>query len=150
MTYRDYDDELESSTNTWMLWGLVLMVVFIIAFLAYLLYEPTGRANALESHDEHLVEMGAEFYGMHCVACHGANGEGGIGPALNSQQFLGSAEDSQIKALITVGIPGSQMAAYSIDYGGPLTAEEIDAITKYIRHWEEEAPDNPDWRACCP
>ena len=74
---------------------------------------------------------------------------GGIGPALNSQQFLTSADDAHIKALIAVGIPGSLMSAYALDFGGPLTSEQIDALTAYLRSWEEDAPDDSDWRVCC-
>jgi hypothetical protein len=39
------------------------------------------------------------------------------------------------------------MGAYSLDFGGPLTLEQITAITTYLRSLEEDAPDDPDWRA---
>jgi hypothetical protein len=38
------------------------------------------------------------------------------------------------------------MSAYSLDYGGPLTSEQIKALTTFVRSWEEDAPDRPDWR----
>jgi mono/diheme cytochrome c family protein len=38
------------------------------------------------------------------------------------------------------------MAAYSIDFGGSLTQEQIAAIAVYLRSLEKEAPDFPDWR----
>ncbi len=150
MTYRSDDPQLEESTNKWMAWGLVFMALMILMFPLYLWYEPSGRAEALETHEASLAEMGGDLYGFNCASCHGADGEGGIGPSLNSQEFLTSADDGQIKALIAVGIPGSLMSAYSLDFGGPLTSEQIDGLTIYLRSWEEDAPDNPDWRACCP
>jgi mono/diheme cytochrome c family protein len=149
MSYRSHDDELETSTDRWMVWGAAFMGLLIVLFAFILLLESSSRADAREAHGDELEALGAEVYATHCTACHGAAGEGGIGPALNSQQFLTSADDSQIRALVTVGIPGSQMSAYSIDYGGPLTAEDIAGVASFIRSWEEEAPDNPDWRACC-
>ena len=149
MTYRSEDPGLERSTNKWMVWGLVFMIVMIVGFVVYLLLEPTGRADALEAHGSELTVMGSELYELNCVSCHGADGEGGIGPALNSQEFLTSANDTQIKALISVGIPGSLMSPYALEFGGPLTAQEIDGLTTYLRSWEEDAPENPDWRACC-
>ena len=97
-----------------------------------------------------LADSGADIWGFNCASCHGLNGEGGIGPALNSQQFMEAATDEQTAQLISVGIPGSQMGAYSQDFGGPLTSEQIKAVTIYIRTWEENAPDNPDWRAGSP
>ena len=132
-----------------MVWGLAFMAVLILAFVAYLLYEPTARADALDTDRSDLTAMGKELYGANCASCHGAEGEGGIGPALNSQEFLTAANDDQIRALITVGIPGALMSAYSLDFGGPLTAEEIDGLVAYLRSWEEDAPENPDWRSCC-
>ena len=79
-------------------------------------------------------------------ACHGADGLGGVGPALNSEQFLTTVTDEQMSLLIAVGIPGTEMSAYSLDFGGPLTLEQIDALTTYLRSLEEGAPDFPGWR----
>lgn len=150
MTYRSHDEAVERATNKWMVWGAALMAVMIVFFGIYLWFEPSNRADALETHEAEMVTLGSEVYSVNCVACHGAEGEGGIGPALNSSQFLSDTVDDQINALVAVGIPGSQMAAYALEYGGALTAEEVDAVTAFLRSWEEEAPDNPDWRSCCP
>jgi mono/diheme cytochrome c family protein len=150
MSYRSDDSDLERSTNKWMVWGLVFMALMILIFPLYLWYEPSSRAEALEAHQESLAAQGGDMYVFNCASCHGPDGEGGIGPALNSQQFLASTVDEQIDALIAVGIPGSLMSAYSLDFGGPLTSEQIDALTAYLRSWEEDAPDNPNWRECCP
>jgi hypothetical protein len=68
-------------------------------------------------------------------------------PALNSKQFQTAATEEQIANFIAVGVPGTEMSAYSQDYAGPLTSEQIRAITVFIRTWEDEAPDRPDWRA---
>lgn len=150
MTYRSQDEGLEQSTNKWMVGGIVFMAVLIVAFAAYFWLEPTARADSLEAHEAELTEMGAELYGPNCASCHGAHGEGGIGPALNSQEFLTAANDVQIGTLISVGIPGSLMSAYALEFAGPLTAQQIDGLTAYVRSWEEDAPENPDWRECCP
>ena len=42
------------------------------------------------------------------------------------------------------------MRAFSQDFGGPLTSEQIKAVTTYLRSWEDEAPDNPNWREGAP
>lgn len=149
MTYRSTDEDLETSTNTWMLWGLVFMVVLILGFLVYTWLEPSARADSLEEHQTGLAAQGADLFALNCSSCHGPQGEGAVGPALNSQQFLTTTVDEQIESLIATGIPGSLMTAYSIDFGGPLTFEEINALTAHLRGWEETAPDNPDWRSCC-
>ena len=148
MGERPVDQALEESTNTWMQAGLVLIVILVLAFPAYRLLEPANRDEAREQLIEDLAVQGEELYAGQCAACHGDMGlNGQIGPSLNSKQFLEAASDGQITSLISVGVPGSQMGAYSLDFGGPLTLEQITAITTYLRSLEPDAPDNPDWRA---
>ncbi|MDH5372343.1 MAG: cytochrome c [Acidimicrobiia bacterium] len=148
MGERPIDTQLEAATNKWMQAGLVLMVVLVLAFPAYRLLEPSNREAAREQLIEDLAAQGDELFAGQCASCHGENGiDGQIGPSLNSKQFLEAANDDQIISLVSVGVPGSQMGAYSIDFGGPLTLEQITAITTYLRSLEKDAPDNPDWRA---
>ena len=140
-------DELEESTNRVMTVGAVLLVAMAAVFPLYRWFEPSAREKARDAQSVSLAEEGQTIYKFNCSSCHGLNGEGGVGPALNSKQFLQSATDEQARLLISVGIPGSQMSAFSLDHGGPLTSEQIRAAVAFIRSWEPEAPDNPDWRA---
>lgn len=146
MPERRYDVELEKETNDWMRWGFIIMVIMVAIFPIYRIYEPSARADARQVQEASLVEQGSAIYSLDCAACHGPMGGGGIGPALNSKQFLASATNDQIVGLISVGVPGTQMSAYSLDYGGPLTSEQIEAISSFLRSWEENAPDLPGWR----
>lgn len=146
MPERPPDPALEQETNDWMRWGLWIMVVMVLIFPVYRFYEPGSRADARDVQQASLVAQGGDIYALNCSSCHGVSGEGGVGPALNAKQFLESALDEQISALIAVGVPGSQMSAYSLDFGGPLTSEQIEAITTFLRAWEEDAPDFPNWR----
>lgn len=140
------DPELDRSTNRVMTIGVVLLLAMAAAFPLYLTYEPSAREDARAIQLESLVEVGAVLWEFDCSSCHGVTGEGDTAPALNSQQFLQSATDEQIHQLVSVGIPGTQMSAYSQDFAGPLTSEQIKAVTAYMRAWEDEAPDMPDWR----
>jgi len=81
-----------------------------------------------------------------CSSCHGSEGQGVDAPALNSKQFLGDVTKDQIASIAAHGIPGTEMVAWSIDSGGPLTLEQIDAAASYIDSWRADAPDRPDWR----
>lgn len=140
------DDELERSTNRVMVIGAVLMISMVAVFPLYRWFEPSNREAAREDHLDSLAQSGEAIWGLNCSSCHGINGEGGIGPTLNAEQFLQAASDEQIRQLVAVGIPGSQMSAYSQDFGGPLTSEQIRAVSIYLRSWEEDAPDVPEWR----
>ncbi|MCZ7631643.1 MAG: hypothetical protein M5U19_22430 [Microthrixaceae bacterium] len=67
-------------------------------------------------------------------------------PALNSEQFLTAATNEQMFHLISVGVPGTAMGAFGQDFAGPLTSEQVESVTAFIRSWEKNAPDVPDWR----
>ena len=146
MPERPIDEALERSTNKWMAWGFGIMIAMALIFPIYRFYEPANREADREAQLGFLAEQGEELFTQNCVSCHGVDGLGGTAPALNSQQFLEAANDEQIAALIAVGVPGTQMSAYSLDFGGSLTLEQIEAITTYLRGLEETAPDLPDWR----
>lgn len=140
------DERLEGSTVRWMQGGAVILALMVLAFPLYRAQEPGARARAAEQRAAELSAQGADIFAVTCAPCHGEDGLGGMAPALNSQQFLTSATDDQIEGLIALGVPGSTMAAYSIDFGGPLTQEQIVALAVYLRSLEEAAPDNPAWR----
>ncbi|MEI7645821.1 MAG: cytochrome c [Chloroflexales bacterium] len=80
----------------------------------------------------------AVTYVEYCTTCHGAAGSGGIGPAINSQQFLSRKNDAAITQTIIAGgtRPGSAMPAF----GDRLTSVEINAIVTYIRSLQATAP----------
>jgi mono/diheme cytochrome c family protein len=90
-----------------------------------------------------VMALGERIFNTTCAACHGENGSGGTGPALNSLQFLTRKSDDQMANTIINGShrPNSSMPAF----GDRLTSVEIGAIVDYIRAWEESAiwVDNP-------
>lgn len=85
-----------------------------------------------------MLRAGEQVYAGACASCHGANGSGGYGPALNSQQFLSMHDDARIRDAIINGgwRPASQMPAY----GTNLSDLELDALMAYIRAWQPDAP----------
>lgn len=140
------DPGLEASTTRWMRWAVVLLFLFALAFPAYRALEPERRAQAFEAYQAGLVGQGISVYEESCSQCHGIDASGGLGPALNSQQFLGAVDDRQMADLIATGIPGTLMAPYAADFGGSLTSAHIGSIVAYMRSLEEDAPDIPEWR----
>jgi len=73
--------------------GLVVVALFVIVYYFYELGVPIlkieGRAAA-EANIQQVtsVERGYNLYEANCARCHGANGEGGIGPVPNDQSKL--------------------------------------------------------------
>lgn len=146
MPERPPDPLLEASTVRWMQMGIVVMVALVLAFPIYRLFEPSNRDDAAAARTANLANQGRDLYEVNCAACHGLGTLVGVAPVLNSVQFLSSVEDVQIRQLTAVGIPGTQMSAYLLDFGGPLTVEQIRAIATYLRSLEPTAPDVPGWR----
>lgn len=148
MTVPGYGDdpELEASTNRWIVWAVVLTLLFAAVFPVYRFLEPGRRANAQEAYQEGLTALGESVYEENCSQCHGIEARGGLGPALNAQQFLGAVDDRQIADLTATGVPGTLMAPYAADFGGSLTQAQIGAAVAYLRAFEEAAPDMPLWR----
>jgi mono/diheme cytochrome c family protein len=140
------DEEVEASTKRWARTGILFLFLFALIFPVFRFYEPVRRSEAREQHAQFLADEGAELYEVNCSSCHGASGGGGIAPALGAREFLESTDDDSIFQLITVGVPGTEMVAYSSDKGGPMTRSQIHAMTAYLRSLEEEAESKPLWR----
>ncbi len=92
---------------------------------------------------EEVLALGEHLFATVCATCHGEEGSGGTGPALNSQQILTRNTDEQILNTIINGghRPNSTMPAF----GDRLTMVEMEALVEYIRAWEPTAPvvENP-------
>jgi mono/diheme cytochrome c family protein len=139
--------DLERSLDRYLMWGLVFMVVLIAGFIVYRAREPQLRKDAAAAQQTSYRQIGTQLFGVNCSGCHGKNATGGSGPVLNSQQFLKSTTNDQIRGLIAGGVPGTEMPAWSLAFGGTLTDEQVLQITTYLRALEPHAPSVPTWRS---
>jgi len=65
--------------------GTVLLA--ILMFGGYIGYENTRQAHEREETTLRIAERGARLYVNNCRSCHGMEGEGHVGPALNKPGF---------------------------------------------------------------
>jgi mono/diheme cytochrome c family protein len=137
---------LERSLNRYLAAGIVFMVLLLVGFVAYRVREPSLRRAATRSQTISYTAIGRQTFAASCAQCHGKNANGGSAPTLNSKEFLKSTSDAQIAALVSGGVPGTEMPAWSLDYGGTLTAEQVQQIVTYLRSLEPRAPSVPTWR----
>lgn len=80
-----------------------------------------------------LMEEGETVYGNYCAACHGVNGEGGGGPALDGVSFVSSR--SAVVYQILYGAMDHGMPAFA----PVLSDQEIAAVSTYIRNaWSND------------
>jgi mono/diheme cytochrome c family protein len=127
--------------TAFMIAGLVLTLALVGAFAVYSWRETNRLALAAEELTSESIQRGGEIYQSQCSACHGSQGEGGIGPALNNRAVLKNTLDSVFFSVIRSGVPGTQMPAWSVDYGGPLTDEGVREVVAFMRAWEPTAPE---------
>ncbi len=121
--------------------GVVLLALFIPLFW---LGQNSAQADAQNSNYELTLQRGAALFGTYCMTCHGAQGQGWVGPRLNGSTILDGYTDDDITRIISGGVPlstdpsklnaqGLQMPSWSELYGGPLTADDISYLVALIR-----------------
>lgn len=147
-------------------WGIVGVVVAIIVLLFVGATEEIRMEAQTANWDGRAIEHGADLYANNCAACHGPNGRGGAGPALNSGYFFtqrlsdvgfsGSLHD-YVALSVAAGRPSKaqngqwtvEMPTWSARYGGPMRDDQVLNVTAYVLNWEEEAlaqsPEEDPW-----
>ncbi len=94
----------------------------------------SGRADAGEAADP---QAPAErLYATYCALCHGADARGYAAdhaPSLVNPSFLAAADDQYLAKSIAYGRPGTAMAGYGTEVGGPLDPEAVRRLVAWLR-----------------
>jgi len=126
-----------------------LLFLAFLAFGAYILNEPNRAAIAADAQHETVMHRGANLFVNNCRTCHGLEGEGGIGFALDNQAFLVFKEGNEWGAPVTsegeartirnflfnsiaCGRTGSAMPLWLERYGGPLSETQVNYLVDMI------------------
>ena len=142
----------------------VFLVVGLAFFTAvYWLSDVPRRETEFTEVQEGLIEYGHELFGpttpdvpvtANCAQCHGAEGTGGeVGDTGRTAPNLHSAsiwEKLKVNpeyvnlairfgGVVVSGNVNSPMPAWSTEVGGPLTVQQVDALTALVESWAEEA-----------
>ena len=78
---------------------------------------------------DELMARGKTVYNRSCVACHGANGEGGVGKAIAGSPVATGDVAAHINVMVN-GVAGTAMQAF----GGQLNDVELAAVVTYTRN----------------
>ncbi|KPM49166.1 cbb3-type cytochrome c oxidase N-terminal domain-containing protein [Jiulongibacter sediminis] len=106
-----------------------------------------GSDVAVSSIDENNVELltatadletGELIYTGNCAVCHGAAGEGGVGPNLTDEYWLHGGSISDIYKTIVHGVPEKGMIAWE----GTLKPKDIQQVSSFIKTLEGSNPPN--------
>jgi mono/diheme cytochrome c family protein len=133
--------------------GGPLTVPEIDALVAYILSWETGEPRLIptvQSSPRPVISPvpevegdpnhGAVLYDQNCAVCHGQNLEGRVGATL-AKDWPSIRPDLQIKTIITNGVQGSPMPAWSQENGGPLSETEINDLVAFVVSQADEGPD---------
>lgn len=89
--------------------------------------------------DAAVVHEGQEVFNARCVACHGPNGQGLIGPNLTDKYWIHGAKLVDTRRVIVAGVLDKGMLAWK----GVLTDSDIDAVVAYLGTIRGTNPPNP-------
>ncbi len=134
--------------------GLATLSLIAFTLLAVVTTPPNEEFEAVSSITQKIIS-GQDLYGLHCVECHGSEGEGGeittveglegvVVAPLNAPDFIYTRSDDTIFNVIDYGQQDLGMPPFGIAYGGELTKGEADAIVAFMRYTWDDRVDIPE------
>ena len=84
----------------------------------------TGATAAPAAPDD--LALGQQVFSTNCSACHGANGQGGVGPSLRGI----AAKQTLDQTIAFIEKPSGAMPKY---YPSVISAAQVHAVADYIR-----------------
>ena len=104
---------------------------------------PTGPANPEQllalTRDNHEVAEGKKVFLKNCVACHGPDGGGVIGPNLTDDAWIHGGKIEEINLTISTGVLAKGMPPW----GKMLPPREVDEVTTYVWSLHGTKPTKP-------
>jgi cytochrome c oxidase cbb3-type subunit 3 len=85
------------------------------------------------------LKSGAEIYTDKCVACHGDQGQGNIGPNLTDQYWLHGGSFTDVYKTIKYGVIEKGMQSWQFQ----LKPKEMQQVASYIMTMQGSNPPNP-------
>lgn len=136
--------------------ALGFMSVIVIGMVALTLMAvastpPQEETATLAATLPEQILAGQDLYSIHCVECHGVEGEGGeikgveglegyIMKPINTQDEMYTRTDETFFEIISFGQPNLGMPPFGKAYGGELGVSDIEAIVTFMRYtWDDRA-----------
>ena len=121
------------TSRVWMLGLGLSALVAVVLFLAAgggspsRRFDPAALNPALTGNPE-AIRAGQEVFSRLCAPCHGAEGQGKVGPSLRDDQWLHGNTFSDVARVIAEGVQEKSMIAWK-DTLSPL---QISQVTAYV------------------
>jgi cytochrome c oxidase cbb3-type subunit III len=159
--------ELDNSLPPWWKYGFYLTLVLAVIYLLRFHVFKTGptpeeeyrtemsmaaaqleeyRKQSNDNVDEKTVTMadaagieeGKKIFAQSCMACHGANGEGGVGPNLTDEYWLHGGTINDVFKTVKIGVPEKGMPAWEKTF----SPSQIKNLTSFIKSIKGTKPAN--------
>ena len=96
------------------------------------------ESNVEISSDAAVLSAGMEIYMKECKVCHGAEGEGGVGPNMTDDYWIHGGDIASIFSTIKYGVPEKGM----ISWQTKLSPADMAAVSSYITTFRGTNPAN--------
>lgn len=160
--------ELDNSLPPWWLWLFYISIFWSAVYLWYYHVSDRGpsqeqeyiqemasaedakalylasQANSVDEKsvtvlsDEVALAEGKEIYVANCLVCHGANGEGGVGPNFADKYWIHGGSVNDIFSTIKYGVPEKGM----ISWKAQLRPAAMQKVASYILTFQGTNPEN--------
>ncbi|MBC6612546.1 c-type cytochrome [Hymenobacter sp. BT507] len=163
----DYDGihEFDNDLPPWWKYGFVVSIIFAVVYFTYFHVAQAGQLSHAEYETEMqqaalLVSAGSDdpnqlttyqallapadlgegktIFTQNCAPCHGANGEGKVGPNLTDEYWLHGGEINHVYRTIKFGVQGKGMVAWK----GKLSAKQLLQVSSYVVSLQGTNPPN--------
>ncbi|MEL5993809.1 cbb3-type cytochrome c oxidase N-terminal domain-containing protein [Hymenobacter segetis] len=157
--------EFDNDLPPWWKYGFYATIVFAISYVTYYHVLKTGQLqgaeyaaemqqaalliaatpddpNQLTTYQPLLVpaelSSGKSIFATNCAPCHGASGEGKVGPNLTDEFWLHGGEVNHVYKTIKFGVNGKGMVAWK----GKLSGKQILQVASYVLSLQGTKPAN--------
>lgn len=161
--------ELDNKLPPWWLYGFYATIIYAVGYMAYYhIFDGTTQDEEYQEEmaqarieieeykknapdlidastvalltDEADLSAGSKIYNVNCVACHRADGGGGIGPNLTDDYWIIDGDIAGVYTVISEGgRPGKGMISWKQD----LKPSEIAQVASYILSLHGSNPPDP-------
>jgi mono/diheme cytochrome c family protein len=135
--------------------SIVVIGMVALTIIAAVTTPPQEESSVATTVNDQII-AGQDLFSIHCVECHGPEGEGGeikgveglegvIVKAIHSSDEMYTRTDETLFSIIEYGQPDLGMTPFGKGYGGELARGDIQSIVTFMRYtWDDRVELPPE------
>ncbi|MBP6334257.1 MAG: c-type cytochrome [Bacteroidia bacterium] len=161
--------ELDNKLPPWWVWGFYITIIFAFVYIIHYHITGSGElqleeyqseiqmaaldkekriaadanyvteANVVQLMEPNALGEGKNIYVKNCVACHGNEGQGGVGPNMTDEYWINGGGMKNVFRVITEGVPAKGMISWKTQ----LSPKQIQYVSSYILAFQGTNPASP-------